>query len=94
MYQVTDLTLYDKCSNSIITVFFHQAELLSVIDKHASLYSDSHMNGLSELMVWLDAVSAATSQGPVMIVGTFGDVVTDQVGAMWQGAGNHRCLMR
>ena len=44
-----------------------------------SLYSESHMNGLQELMVWLDAVSAATSKGPVMIVGTFADKVTQKV---------------
>eukprot|EP00045_Choanoeca_perplexa_P016539 m.224419 g.224419 ORF g.224419 m.224419 type:complete len:1058 (+) comp17288_c0_seq2:1-3174(+) len=65
-------------NNSIITVFFRQDELLSVIKDGASLYSDSHMDGLQELMVWLDAVSAATSQGPVMIVGTFADKVTRQ----------------
>ena len=60
-------------------MFFRLDELLSVITSEQSLYSDSHMNGLDEFVVWLDAVVAATSAGPVMIVGTFADKVPNKV---------------
>eukprot|EP00045_Choanoeca_perplexa_P015701 m.201212 g.201212 ORF g.201212 m.201212 type:complete len:1035 (+) comp17056_c0_seq35:106-3210(+) len=65
-------------NQAVISVYFRLDELLSVIDTDISLYSDSHMNGLDELFVWLDAVVSTTTTGPVLLVGTFADKVGNQ----------------
>eukprot|EP00730_Choanoeca_flexa_P019819 TRINITY_DN9690_c0_g1_i5.p1 TRINITY_DN9690_c0_g1~~TRINITY_DN9690_c0_g1_i5.p1 ORF type:complete len:1279 (+),score=334.90 TRINITY_DN9690_c0_g1_i5:87-3923(+) len=66
-------------NNNIISVFFRMDEVLLNLRANESRYSDSYMQGVDELDVWLDAVPAATSQGPVLLVGTFADNVPDRV---------------
>jgi len=66
-------------SNSIISVFFRMDEVLLNLKRGETRFSDSHMLGVDELDVWLDAVPASTSEGPVVLVGTFADEVPDQV---------------
>jgi hypothetical protein len=55
-------------------------EVLLNLKQGESRYSDSHMMGVDELDVWLDAVPASTSQGPVLLVGSYADAVPDEVG--------------
>ena len=66
-------------SNNIISVFFRMDEVLLNLKRGETRYSDSHMLGVDELDVWLDAVPASTSEGPVVLVGTFADAVPNQV---------------
>ena len=68
-------------SNTIISVFFRLDEVLENIVNNTSSHSDGSMSGLDELDVWLDAVPASTSQGPVLLVGTHADEVSNQVRA-------------
>lgn len=63
-------------SNNIISIYFRMDEVLDNIQEKKSTHSDSHLTGLEELEVWLDAVPAATNKGPVVLVGTYGDVVS------------------
>jgi len=66
-------------SNNVISIFFRMDEVLLNLKRGETRYSDSHMLGVDELDVWLDAVPASTSEGPVLLVGTFADAVPDQV---------------
>jgi len=66
-------------SNNIISVFFRMDEVLLNLKRGETCYSDSHTLEVDELDVWLDAVPASTSEGPVLLVGTCADAVPDQV---------------
>jgi hypothetical protein len=54
-------------------------EVLENIRTCTSSHSDGNLSGLDELDVWLDAVPASTDEGPVLLVGTHADVVTNSV---------------
>ena len=73
-------------SNTIISVFFRLDEVLENIVSSTSSHSDGSMSGLDELDVWLDAVPASTDQGPVLLVGTHADEISNQVRAQSSAA--------
>ena len=64
------------CSNNIISVFFRLDRLRDDINNgwHGT---PSELGALDELFVWLDAVAAATTKGPVLLVATHADKVPD-----------------
>lgn len=71
-------------SDAIITVFFRLDEVLGdIIEDQPEMTEksqdegDSKMKSIDELFTWLDAVISRTSEGPVMLVGTFADEVKD-----------------
>ncbi len=64
-------------SNAIISVFSRLDELHHNITQKQKLVGDSEMMGIDELFIWLDAVAARTTDGPVLLVFTHADKVSD-----------------
>jgi len=57
-------------SNCVNSVFFRSDHVLANLRGiMVTTGTDSHLQPLAELEIWLDAVAAATSKGPVLLVG-------------------------